>query len=102
MSTRTFGPAYDPALDGERVAAQMDRIRGFMLLASEANKWQTLREIEQLTGYPQASISAQLRHLRKPAFGRYIVRKRRRGDRNGTWEYIVFAPAVQTSFEFKQ
>ena len=96
----TFGPAYDPALDRERVAAQMDRIRGYMLLASGAGKWKTLREIEELTGYPQASISAQLRHLRKPAFGGYVVRKRRR-DQKGIWEYIVFAPPVQTHFEFK-
>ena len=98
----TYGPAYDPALDRERLAHQMDRIRGWMLLASEAGKWKTLREIEEMTGYPQASISAQLRHLRKSAFGGYIVRKRRRDQADkGIWEYIVIAPPVQSKFEFK-
>lgn len=104
MST-TFGPAYDPALDQERLTHQRERICGFMLLASAANKWQTLREIEQLTGYPQASISAQLRHLRKSAFGGYIVQKRRREpnlQNRGIWEYIVFERPVQDVFEFKR
>ena len=95
----TFGPAYDAALDRERLQRQTQRIRDCMLLASDANRWKTLREIEELTGYPQASISAQLRHLRKPAFGGYIVRKRRR-DRAGLWEYIVSTAPVQTKFKW--
>ena len=50
--------------------------------------WRTLREIENHTGDPQSSISAQLRHLRKKRFGGYTVEKRRRGEgAKGLWEY---------------
>jgi hypothetical protein len=49
--------------------------------------WRTLAEIETATGFPQASISARLRDLRKPKFGPYIVERQRR--RPGTWEYRV-------------
>jgi hypothetical protein len=44
-------------------------------------------------GYASASISAQLRHLRKPQFGSHCVEKRRRphkdGKVGGTYEYLV-------------
>ena len=54
-------------------------------------EWRTLSEIEFITGDPQASISAQLRHLRKERFGGYLVELRSRGDReNGLFEYRLF------------
>ena len=46
--------------------------------------WRTLEEIGRATGDPQASVSAQLRHLRKPRFGGNVVDKQRRGNQ---WEY---------------
>ena len=51
--------------------------------------WRTLAEIEEETGDPQSSISAQLRHLRKRRFGEHDVDKRRRVSEKscGTWEY---------------
>ena len=56
-------------------------------------KWRTLGQIEENTGYPQASISAQLRHLRKERFGSWIVNKRRvRDDKSGLWEYQLLPP----------
>lgn len=83
----TYGPDYDPELDGERVAKQMETIRDFML---RHEGFLTLSEIEVATGYPPASISAQLRHLRKERFGLHLVEKRRRGDgKAGLWEYRV-------------
>ena len=85
--TRTFGPAYDAARDGERLQRQMDKIRDFMLGRQD---WMTLGEIATATGHPEASVSAQLRHLRKTRFGSYTVEKRRRGL-GGTWEYRVRA-----------
>jgi hypothetical protein len=86
----TFGPTYDARVDGPRLHRQMDMIRDIMLSASELNTWLTLREIEAMTHYPQASISAQLRHLRKRQFGSYIVEKRPRGNRKeGLFEYRV-------------
>jgi hypothetical protein len=57
------------------------------------HEWRTLEEIRALTGEPAASISAQLRHLRKPRFGSYRVEKRNRGsESHGLFEYRVLPP----------
>jgi hypothetical protein len=57
-------------------------------------RWRTLEEIHKTTlGEPVASISAQLRHLRKPRFGSYRVERRHRGDPgSGLYEYRVLPP----------
>ena len=88
--SNTFGPAYCEELDGERIATQMEKIRDYML--HRYPKWLTLWEIEEATGYAQASISAQLRHLRKNRFGGYVVEKQRR---NNAWEYRVRKPETK-------
>jgi hypothetical protein len=80
---RTYGPAFNEEKDGDRIRKQHEAIRDYMLV----NEWKTLAEIEAALGYPQASISAQLRHLRKKRFGSHYVSKRRRHE--GTWEYKV-------------
>ncbi len=87
----TFGPIYEPRRDGARLRTQMEVIRDVMLSAAECGTWLGLREIAALTRYGEASISAQLRHLRKPQFGRYVLEKRRRGQ-GGTWEYRLLPP----------
>jgi hypothetical protein len=85
------GPSYDPALDHKRLAKQHEVIRDIML----DGRFRTLEEIELLTGYPQASISAQLRHLKKLRFGAHRLVKRRRGDRTrGLYEYQILPPIV--------
>ena len=106
MSTSTFGPAYEPRLDRGRLRTQLGVIRDVMLSAAECGTWCTLRELGQMTGYGEASISAQLRHLRKPQFGGYVVETRRRRGEGlgaglgpagagpdsigvGVWEYRV-------------
>ncbi len=96
-----FGPTYRAALDGERLRTQMQVIRDVMLSASEIGTWLSLREIEMLTHYGQASISAQLRHLRKRQFGSYVLLRRRRGHRSdsATWEYQVLPPAEERQQE---
>ena len=86
----TFGPAYSGELDGERVAGQMEEIRDFML--RHWPYWFTLAEIETALDHPQASISAQLRHLRKLRFGSYLVEKRRREPEGAQWEYRCSRP----------
>ena len=83
LPLRTFGPAYEPRLDAERVENQHENIKALMLRGG----WWSLAEIAAALDYPESSISAQLRHLRKPAFGGYNVEKQRR--RGGTWEYRV-------------
>jgi hypothetical protein len=44
---------------------QRDVLRDVMLSAAECVTWLTLEELARMTSYPPASISAQLRHLRK-------------------------------------
>ena len=92
----TFGPAYDPQLDGARLRTQRELIRVVMLSAAECGAWLTLRQLAAITRYGEASISAQLRHLRKPPFGGYVLEKRRRpgvAANQGVWEYRLLRPA---------
>ena len=49
-----------------------------MLSAADCGTWLTLGELRALTRYGEASISAQLRHLRKSENGGYDVVKRHR------------------------
>jgi hypothetical protein len=83
--SRAFdGPAYDAEHDHARLTGQIRRVWACM----SDGRWRTLSEIADATGDPHASISAQLRHLRKRKWGEHTVDKRRRGDPgNGLWEY---------------
>jgi hypothetical protein len=65
------GSDYIPDRDDVRLSGQILRVWECM----KDEKWRTLREISNATGDPEASISAQLRHLRKPKFGGYDVEK---------------------------
>lgn len=86
------GTTYEEALDGSRLTSQLAVIRAYMFLWSERG-WRTLREIGTDTGYPEASISARLRDLRRPVYGALTVDRRRRGDgRSGIHEYRVQLP----------
>ena len=74
---------------------QRDVLCDVMLSAQQCETWLTLDELAKLTHYPPASISAQLRHLRKAEFGGYEAEKQPRatskilrGEDFGTvWEY---------------
>ena len=77
-TARYEGPVN--AADCERLEGQTLRIYRLMI----DGNWRTLEEIQRATGDPQASVSAQLRHLRKIRFGGNIVDKQRRGSQ---WEY---------------
>jgi hypothetical protein len=76
---------------------QRDVLCDVMLSARQCETWLTLDELSKLTHYPPASISAQLRHLRKPEYGGFAVEKRQRaagrtlrGEDFGTvWEYQI-------------
>ena len=75
---------YDPFYDDARLTGQLLRVIEAMM----DSEWRTLEEIGRMTNDPHASISAQLRHLRKPRFGSHVVEKQSRGDReDGLWEY---------------
>jgi hypothetical protein len=84
--------------DARRLRSQREIIRDVMISAAECETWLTLGELRALTRYGEASISAQLRHLRKVENGGYEVTKRHRDgaspERPGTdgrgecvWEY---------------
>lgn len=87
---RFDGPEYKPKHDRARLTGQLLRIFSAML----DGQWRTVDEIHAITKDPQTSISAQLRHLRKPRFGSHTVNRRPRGDRShGLFEYQLIARA---------
>jgi hypothetical protein len=86
--------------DTRRLRSQREVIRDVMLAAAECDTWLTLGELRALTHFGEASISAQLRHLRKLENGGYDVSKQRRegaiiagvlADGRGecVWEYRI-------------
>ena len=81
------GPCYDPALDQMRLNKQLGRVFDCM----QDGLWRSLADIAKITGDHEASISAQLRHLRKPRFGSYIINKRRCSE-FGLWQYRLLPP----------
>jgi len=84
---------------GRQIPLQREVLRDVMLSAAECDTWLSLEELAHITSYPPASISAQLRHLRKKQHGGHRVEKRCRSafkfmagvDQRGTngpvWEY---------------
>lgn len=80
---RFDGPAYEPERDDARLTGQLLRIWNVM----QDSQWRTLEQIADATGDPPASISAQLRHLRKDRFGKHKVDKEHIA--NGLFKYRV-------------
>jgi hypothetical protein len=79
------GDDYSHDLDHARLKTQIGRIH----LVMSDGVWRTVDEIHAITSDPQASILAQLGHLRKERFGAYLVEKRQRGESRGLYEYRV-------------
>jgi hypothetical protein len=77
------------------MSSQREVLRDTMMRATGYGLWLTLHEVSRLTMFGEASISAQLRHLRKRAYGSFRVEKRRRvsaevrrtGRLAPVWEY---------------
>lgn len=91
----------------EEDETQLAAIRELTTRASARGVWLTLAEIAEATEFAEASISAQLRHLRKAHHGGYHVEKRHRRAALGAatarnirdarrgpviWEYRVLPP----------
>ena len=85
LKTARFEGPSDNARDCDRLCGQILRVYDAMY----GGQWLTLAEIHQITGDPEASISAQIRHLRKYRFGGHKIDKRRRNDGN-QWEYKLW------------
>jgi hypothetical protein len=81
LDLRFDGANYNRTRDDARLTGQILRVWECMC----DGKWRTLRDIAQETGDPEASVSAQLRHLRKPRFGNYTVE--REYVSNGLYKY---------------
>ncbi len=77
------GDDYNPATDHARLTTQLDRVRDAMA----GGRWRTLADVSEVSGAPEASVSAQLRNLRKERFGSYVVERRRSQAGNGLYEY---------------
>lgn len=69
---RFNGADYIPARDDVRLTGQIKRVWAVM----QGGGWCTLRSIAIMTKDPEASVSAQLRHLRKERFGGHTVEKK--------------------------
>lgn len=78
---RFNGADYKPERDNQRLGKQLDRV----VWAMKDEHWHTLAAVARMTGDPEASVSAQLRHLRKPRFGGHTVERRYMS--NGLYEY---------------
>lgn len=90
------GADYRAPRDQARLLTQLERIKNSML----DGQWRRLQEIAQLAQAPSASVSAQLRNLRKPEFGSWLV-DRRHIDR-GLYEYRLRAQSQADLFEQKK
>jgi hypothetical protein len=72
---------------------QRETLLMVLRLAAEYERWVTLAELAASTRFPPASISAQLRHLRKTEYGGWVIEKRRQEwELEGVvWEYRLAA-----------
>lgn len=86
---RFDGDDYQPERDDERLTGQILRVWNVV----KDGGWRTLAHISLITGDPEASISAQLRHLRKPRFGGHFVEKQYVS--NGIYLYRVTPSETQ-------
>jgi DNA-binding CsgD family transcriptional regulator len=88
MNLRFDGADYNRARDDARLTGQILRVWNCV----SDGGWRTLKQIAQETGDPEASVSAQLRHLRKPRFGGYTVE--REYIDNGLYKYRLIPKEI--------
>lgn len=78
---RFNGSDYSPSKDDVRLTGQILRVFNCL---KDGSFW-TLKDISEETGDGQASVSSQIRHLKKSRWGSHIIEKRNLGY--GLWEY---------------
>jgi hypothetical protein len=66
------GADYRAPRDQARLSTQLERVKDAMI----DGQWRSLEQIADLAQAPQTSVSAQLRNLRKPEFGSWLVDRR--------------------------
>lgn len=83
------GADYVPERDDVRLIPQHERIKALMA----DGHWRTLAAIAAATNAPESSVSAQLRHLRKRAFGSHTIERMHLGG--GLYQYRMAAPKLE-------
>jgi hypothetical protein len=89
-SVKFSGHHYDPKIDKPRLSSQIRRV--LTALEDRPDQWLTVVEIADIINLPgepyapENSIQAQIRNLRKPANGYYIIKGRYR-DGTRIFEY---------------
>ena len=71
---------------------QMDAVLQALISAYDRNAWLTVGELAAIVDAKEPSVSAQIRNLRKPQNGSYIIKKRVRtheGGRLQLWEFKI-------------
>lgn len=84
-TTRFDGAGYDPVRDNARLTNQLERVFDVM----RDGRFRSLDRIAHEANAPAASVSAQLRHLRKPRFGGHTVNKSYQGDGLYLYQLVV-------------
>jgi hypothetical protein len=95
-----YGMGVVDEMDTLRWRPQRQVIRDILLSAAECGAWLTLKEIHDMTHFPEASIGAHVRGLRKGACGAFLIATRKRidgkffgvqpqGAEKNIWEYRV-------------
>ena len=75
------GDDYVSSRDKPRLTQQIHQVRMYM----ENNNWLSVKQISDDLNFPEPSVSAQIRNLRKEKFGNRIVERRYQG--NGLYEF---------------
>jgi hypothetical protein len=91
LDLRFDGADYNPTRDNARLTGQILRVWDCMCHGA----WKTLRQISDETGDPESSVSAQLRHLRKPRFGAHTVEREYIQD--GIYKYRLVINIKETA-----
>jgi hypothetical protein len=77
------GSTYESDLDSVRLNRQAAIVWRLM----RDGHWRTLAEISEITGCPEASVSARLRDFRKERFGSHTVERERALTISGLFYY---------------
>jgi hypothetical protein len=85
--TKFDGSDYVPERDDARLSSQLKRVFNVM----KDGGWRSLETISLSTGDPEPSVSAQLRHLRKPKHGSHTVNKKHMGEGLYVYQLLVAA-----------
>lgn len=83
------GSHYNPAVDDQRLTLQIGRVFEAMCDGG----WHTIADLAAAINDPPSSISAQLRHLRKPRHGSWMIDLEPSGNRSaGLFVYRMRNP----------